>query len=74
MQNKQKTKRDLAFVKQALALRGMKVLSKGKNVINIDKPSDDFKKQAVEITESAKGKRSHCCAVHFSGFFIRWEI
>ena len=50
-------------VAAALRLRGMQVIKQGDKVITIDNPSRDFKRAAVEITESLCGKRETFYAV-----------
>ncbi len=62
----------------ALNLRGMKVLKLGKGigdkVITIERPSRDFRRKAVQITESLFGKRQQFYAIRFNGFTIRWDV
>lgn len=57
----------------ALRLRGMKVVSQHRGVIQIDVPSRDFKRMAVEIIENIKGIRRRCMAVQFHGVTVRWN-
>ena len=57
----------------ALRLRGMKVVSQHRSVIQIDVPSRDFKRMAVEIIENIKGIRRRCIAVQFHGVTVRWN-
>lgn len=57
----------------ALRLRGMKVVSQRRGVIQIDHPTDDFKRRAVEIIENLNGRCNRCRAVQFHGMTVRWN-
>ncbi|GGI81959.1 hypothetical protein GCM10007978_19670 [Shewanella hanedai] len=57
----------------ALRLRGMKVISQHQKVIQIDQPTADFKRMAVDIIENIKGIRRRCSAVQFHGVTVRWN-
>lgn len=57
----------------ALRLRGMKVVSQRRGVIQIDHPSADFRRMAVDIIENIKGIRRRCRAVQFHGVTVRWS-
>jgi|TARA_R110002126_G_scaffold220423_8_gene365828 hypothetical protein len=57
----------------ALRLRGMKVVHSGVKVVQIDRPTADFKRMAVDIIENIKGIRRRSCAVQFNGVTVRWE-
>ncbi|WP_345859284.1 hypothetical protein [Shewanella algae] len=57
----------------ALSLRGMKVLSSKRDVVRIDNPSQDFKKQAFNISECIGGQRRNTRAIRFNGFCICWN-
>jgi hypothetical protein len=51
----------------------MKVVHSGVKVVQIDKPSADFRRMAVDIIENIKGIRRRCMAVQFHGVTVRWE-
>ena len=57
----------------ALRLRGMTVIHSGVKVVQIDKPTADFRRMAVDIIENIKGIRRRCMAVQFHGVTVRWN-
>lgn len=57
----------------ALRLRGMKVVHSGVKVVQIDQPSQDFRRTAVDIIENIKGIRRRSRAVQFNGVTVRWN-
>ncbi|ABM25754.1 conserved hypothetical protein [Shewanella sp. W3-18-1] len=56
-----------------LRLRGMKVIHSGVKVVQIDSPTADFRRVAVDIIENFKGIRRRCHAIQFHGVTVRWE-
>lgn len=69
-----KKRRPIFDIVAALRLRGMHVLKTTERVITIDKPSPDFIRASVEITENIGSKRSRYGACRFNGSVIRWEL
>jgi hypothetical protein len=61
-------------IKGALHLRSMNVMAMGKRVITIDRPSAEFERMAVDITESMDGIRRRFGACRFYGYVIRWHL
>jgi hypothetical protein len=57
----------------ALRLRGMRVIHSGVKVVQIDRPTADFKRMAVDIIENIKGIRRRSSAVQFNGVTVRWN-
>ncbi len=68
-----KHKQPVFDVVAALRLLGMKVVSIGDKVITIDKPSDEFKRTAVEMVERFQGIRRNLYAKQFNGFTVIWN-